>query len=172
MTFSSRQQRFNPCDVQGTALLEILERNQNEKNSVRTAHEMKFWPQPLRELALHACVQCSSCPLGKPGGLSCYLQQLVGTSCPHSRTIPTPLQFPLLISSCFCPWPWCWCSSWVFLLSVLKVLGLDSLLPPTHTHTHTHSFLEICAFIFLPHGNALALTLCLGAQNWGQEREP
>ena len=136
------------------------------RNSMRIAHEMKFWPQPVCELALHVCVPCSICPLGKPGGLSCYLQQLVGTSCPHSRTVPTPLQlqtspyFRLLLPLALVL---------VFILGFPAFCsqGLGFGLTPaanthTHTHTHTHSFLEICAFIFLPHGHALALTLLSG----------
>ena len=115
------------------------------RNSMRIAHEMKFWPQPVCELALHVCVPCSICPLGKPGGLSCYLQQLVGTSCPHSRTVPTPLQLqtspyfrlrlPLAMVLVFILGFPAFCSQ-----------GLGFGLTPaanthTHTHTHTHTLL-------------------------------
>lgn len=51
MTLSSCQQRFNPCDVQGTALLEILERNQNEKEK----HEAS----PRDEILAPACAWTS-----------------------------------------------------------------------------------------------------------------
>lgn len=147
------------------------------RKSMRLAQEMKFWPQPVHEPALHMCVLCCSWPLGKPEGLLCYLQQLLGTFHPHLRTVPTSLQFqaspyfrlllPLALVLMFILGFPAFCS---------QGLGFG-LTPTTNTHTHTHithihSFLEICAFIFLPHGHALALTLCLGAQNWGQERKP
>lgn len=144
------------------------------RNSMRIAQEMKFWPQPVPELALHMYVLCSRWPLGKPEGLLCYLQQLVGAFYPHLRTVPTSLQFqaspyfrlllPLALVLTFVLGFPAFCSQGLG-------FGLTST-TNTCIHTHTHFSLETCAFIFLPHGHALALTLCLGAQNWGQERKP
>lgn len=109
------------------------------RNSMRIAQEMKFWPRPVPELALHMCVLCSSWPLGKPEGLLCYLQQLVGTFYPRLRTVPTSLQFqaspyfrlllPLALVLMFVLGFPAFCS---------QGLGFG-LTPTTNTRIHTHT---------------------------------
>ena len=160
--------------MQGTALLEILERNQNEKEQ----HE----DSSRDEILAPACVWTSParvCPVLHLPSWEAWgvvvLPSAAGrnflSSFENSSYSPPASNLSLFQAAsalglgvgvhpgfpCFL-----FSRSWVWTHSCCQHTHTH-----THIHTHTHSFLEICAFIFLPHGHALALTLLSGCPELG-----